>query len=147
MWQKIIQNLIIFVYLFCSNNNTIDFRKTFITQEWSVVENSPTPCWIAMLYRLVYNICSHFNELGLNFLLQTPMDLFSCLYCYLSTYFTPYSSVSIVNLEHLIAGWIPAFQIWWPQSLPNEVKLSLKSTWPDNADVIRILYVSVTLIG
>ena len=37
----------------------------FITQEWLVVESCPTPRWIAflMLYRLVYNINSHFNEL------------------------------------------------------------------------------------
>ena len=28
-----------------------------------------------------------------------------CLFCELWTYFTPYSSVSIVNFEHIIAGW------------------------------------------
>ena len=30
---------------------------------------------------------------------------FWCLYCYLWTYFTPCSSASIVNFEHVIAGW------------------------------------------
>ena len=65
LWRKIAQNLLIFVYLFCPKNSTTDFTKTFITQEWLVVESCPTPRWIAflMLYRLVYNIRSHFNEL------------------------------------------------------------------------------------
>ena len=31
---------------------------------------------------------------------------FWLLYCYLWTYFTPCSSVSIVNFEHVIAGWV-----------------------------------------
>ena len=34
----------------------------------------------------------------------TPMALFWCL-CYLLTYFTPCSSVSIVNFEHVIVSW------------------------------------------
>ena len=65
LWGKIVENLLIFVYLFCPKNGAIDFTKTFITQEWLVVESCPTPRWIAflMLYRLVYNIRSHFNEL------------------------------------------------------------------------------------
>ena len=65
MWQKIVENLLIFVYLFCPKNGTIDFTKTFITQEWLVVENYPIPRWITflMLYLLVQNVRSHFNEL------------------------------------------------------------------------------------
>ena len=65
LWRKIVENLLIFVYLFCPKNGAIDFTKTFITQEWLVVESCPTPRWITflMLYRLVYNIRSHFNEL------------------------------------------------------------------------------------
>ena len=65
LWRKIFENLLIFVYLFCPKNRAIDFTKTFINQEWLVVESGPTPCWIAflMLYRLVFNIRSHFNEL------------------------------------------------------------------------------------
>ena len=41
------------------------FPKTFITQEWLVVESFPSPRWIAfsMFYWLVYNIRSPFNEL------------------------------------------------------------------------------------
>ena len=35
----------------------------------------------------------------------TSMVLFWCLYCQLSTYFTPFSSVSIVTFQHVIAGW------------------------------------------
>ena len=52
-------------YLFYPRNSTIDPRKTFITQEWLVVESCPIPHWIAILlfYQLVYNIHSHFNEL------------------------------------------------------------------------------------
>ena len=34
------------------------------------------------------------------------MQPFRCLYCYLWTYFTPCYSVSIVNFEHQIAGWV-----------------------------------------
>ena len=59
LWRKIVENLLIFVYLFCPKNGAIDFKKTFITQECR------TPRWNAflMLYRLVYNIRSHFNGL------------------------------------------------------------------------------------
>ena len=46
LWQKIVENLLIFVYLFCPKNDAIDFTKTFITQEWLVVESCPTPRWI-----------------------------------------------------------------------------------------------------
>ena len=35
----------------------------------------------------------------------TPMPSFCCLYCYLGTYFTPSSSVSIVNFEQINYGW------------------------------------------
>ena len=61
---KIVQNLLIFVYFFRPKNSTVDSRKTSMTQEWLVVESSPTTGWIAvlMLYWLVCNIRSHFNE-------------------------------------------------------------------------------------
>ena len=67
LWRKIVQNLLIFVYLFSPKNSTTGFTKIFITQKWLVVESCPTPRWIAflMLYRLVHNIRSHFNELTL----------------------------------------------------------------------------------
>ena len=49
-----------------------------------------------------------------------PLALFWCLYCQLSTYFTPCSSVSIVNFGHVIAGlflvrseYIKAVSIIW----------------------------------
>ena len=32
LWRKIVENLLIFVYLFCPKNGAIDFTKTFITQ-------------------------------------------------------------------------------------------------------------------
>ena len=65
LWQKIVENLHIFVYLFCPKNGAIDFTKTLITQERLVVESCPIPRWIAflMLCRLVYNVCSHSNGL------------------------------------------------------------------------------------
>ena len=55
--RKIVENLI-FVYLFCPKNGAIDFTKTFITQEWLVVESCPAPRWITFLvqYRLVYSL-------------------------------------------------------------------------------------------
>ena len=56
LWQKIVPNLFIFVYLFCSKNSTIDSRKTAITQEWLVVESCPPPCWVAIWVTL---ICSN----------------------------------------------------------------------------------------
>ena len=65
LWRKFFHNLLIFAYLFCSKNNTIDSRKTSITVAWLVVESCPTPRWITflMLYRLMYNIRSCFNDL------------------------------------------------------------------------------------
>ena len=65
LWRKIIENLLIFVYLFCPKNGAIDFTKTLIPQKWLVIESCPTPRWIAfsMLYPLVYNTSSRFNEL------------------------------------------------------------------------------------
>ena len=41
----------------------------------------------------------------------TPMASFWCLYYQLCTYFTPSSSVSIVNFEHVIAGWEQIFKL------------------------------------
>ena len=41
--------------------------------------------------------------------LQTPKRQLAslwCLYCWLWTYFTPWSSISIVNFEHESAGWV-----------------------------------------
>ena len=64
LWQKIVQHLLIFLYLFWPNNSTTDFPKTFMTQEWLVVERCPIPCWVVflMLYWLLYNLRSYFNE-------------------------------------------------------------------------------------
>ena len=63
LWRKVIENLLILVYLFCPKNDVTDFTKTFITQEWLFVESCPTPRWITflMLYRLVYDIRSQLN--------------------------------------------------------------------------------------
>ena len=63
LWEKIVENLIIFLYLFSLKNGAIDFTTTFIIQEWLVLESCLTPRWIAflMLYWLVYNIRSNFN--------------------------------------------------------------------------------------
>ena len=41
--QQIVQNLLMSEYLFCPKNSTTDFTKTFIAQEWLVVESCPTP--------------------------------------------------------------------------------------------------------
>ena len=56
LWWKIVQNLLIFMYLFCSKCSTIDSRKTLLTLEWLVVESCPSPRRIAFLVlnRLVY---------------------------------------------------------------------------------------------
>ena len=52
---------------------------------------------------------------------------FWCLYCWLWTYFIPYSSVSIVNFEHVIADWesIILPQFW---SLPEKIILLFSKT-------------------
>ena len=41
-----------------------------------------------------------------------------CLYCQLYTYIAPFSGNSIVNFEHVIAGWvlISKFVIYFPLS-------------------------------
>ena len=59
--------LLLLVNIFCPKNSTIHSRKTSITQDWLIVESCPTSRWIVflLLFRLVYNICSHFNELNL----------------------------------------------------------------------------------
>ena len=61
MCQKIVQNILIFVYLFFPKYSTIDSKKISITQEHLVVEGCPTPPWTTflMLHRLVYNLRSY----------------------------------------------------------------------------------------
>ena len=48
--------------------------------------------------------CEIFSKLTIKALRRTPMASFWCFYCLLETYFTPYSSVSIVNFEQVNAG-------------------------------------------
>ena len=90
LWQIIVQNLPIFVYLFCAKVSTINSRKTSITLERFVIESCPTPLWIAflMLYRLAYKIRSYFNQLifGLKWLNQENIrfeENFKLLYHYM----------------------------------------------------------------
>ena len=54
--RKVVQNLLIFVYLFCLKYTSTDSGKNSITQEWLALESCPIPRWIAflMLYRLAY---------------------------------------------------------------------------------------------
>ena len=47
--RKIVQNLLIFAYLFFPKSSTIDSRKSSITLEWLAVESCPTPRWIGFL--------------------------------------------------------------------------------------------------
>ena len=53
----------------------------------------------------------------------TPIASFWCLYCYLWTYFTPWSTVSIVNFEQVNASWINSLnatrQIYKSNSIPK----------------------------
>ena len=72
LWREIVENLFIFVYLFCPKKGAIDFAKNFITQELLVIESCPTPRWtiFLMLYRLVYNMLSfQLTNFGLKCLL------------------------------------------------------------------------------
>ena len=57
LWRKIVQSLLIFVYLFFPKNSTNESRTSSITLEWLVVESCPISHWIAflMLHRLVCN--------------------------------------------------------------------------------------------
>ena len=48
----------------------------------------------------------------------TPMASFWCLYCWLWTYFTPCSRVSIPNFAHVTAGWETFF--YHRKLLPSE---------------------------
>ena len=70
LWRKIVENLLVFVYLFCPKNGAIDFTKPFITQEWLVIESCPTPRWIMflMLYRSIgvqYTLSFQLTNFGL----------------------------------------------------------------------------------
>ena len=55
--------LFIMVFIFPKRQDNW-FKKNFRNSEYLVAESWPTPHWIAllMLYRLMYNIRSHFNE-------------------------------------------------------------------------------------
>ena len=74
LWQKIVQNLVKFVYLFRPKNCKIYFTKAFITQEWLVTESCPTPSWITflMFYRLAcsYTLLFQWTNFGLKCLLM-----------------------------------------------------------------------------
>ena len=41
LWHNIVWNLLLFLYLFCPKNSTVDSRKTSITQQWFVTESCP----------------------------------------------------------------------------------------------------------
>ena len=76
LWRKIVENLLIFVYLFCPKNDAIDFTKTFITQEWLVVESCPTPHWIAFLMIGVqYALSFQWSNFDLKDLLIAKLNL------------------------------------------------------------------------
>ena len=59
-----LQNLIFMFSVYPKNSRT-GSRKTSITQEFLVIENCPTPCWVTFLIfcRLVFDISSHSNDL------------------------------------------------------------------------------------
>ena len=66
MWRKIVQNLLTFDCLICSKKTAkLIPEKLPQLRNGLVVETCPPSHWIAflMLYRLVYNIHSHFSEL------------------------------------------------------------------------------------
>ena len=48
---------------------------------------------------------------------MTSLASFWCLYCYLWTYFTPSSSVIIVNFEQVNTGWVFRGWLKWRKSL------------------------------
>ena len=58
-------------------------------------------------------------------MLKLPPELY--LYGELWTYSTPCSSVSIVNFEHLIAGWVLATDSEWNKQ--NEDKELVGNDW------------------
>ena len=64
LWRKIVENLLILVYLFCPKNGAIDFTKTSITQEWLVVESCLTPRWIKFL--MLYDWCTIYSLISIN---------------------------------------------------------------------------------
>ena len=61
LWQKVVQDLVIFAHLFCPKKSINESKKSSVTQERLVVESCPIPRWIAflMLYCLVYNLRSY----------------------------------------------------------------------------------------
>ena len=64
--------------------------------------NPRTPAGIHLLKVNNRNIVTR-GEISSDLTIKTG-GRFWCLYCKLCTYFTPCSSVFIVNLEHVIAG-------------------------------------------
>ena len=79
LWRKIVENLLILVYLFCPKNGAIDFTKTSITQKWLVVESCPIPRWIAFLM-FQYTLSFQWIKFGLKwlFLRKTEVAVHRC---------------------------------------------------------------------
>ena len=77
--------------------------KTTVNIKLKLVNN----CSIILLRLITEGTrCETFPRLTIK--ITTPMASFWYLYCLLWTYFPPCSSVSIVNLEHVIAGGLTA---------------------------------------
>ena len=66
-----------------------------------------------------------------------PVASFCCLYSQLWSYFTPGSSVSIVNFEHVIAGWVwlPAAYYYGAtcSALKQIMTVTPKKSFPENS--------------
>ena len=61
LWWQILQILLIFVYLLCPKNDTIDFRKTFIIQELVDRRKLPDPLldfWCSIDWCMIYALIS-----------------------------------------------------------------------------------------
>ena len=78
LWRKNVENLFLFVHLFCPKNGRIDFTKTFITQEWLVGESCPTSRWITclMLYPLLIYPSFQLTNFGLKCLYEALYKIY-----------------------------------------------------------------------
>ena len=75
LWRELVENLLIFVYLFCPKNGTTDFTKTFIIQEWKAARRKlPDPSlnsiFNALSIGVQYTLSFRWTNFGLKCLLE-----------------------------------------------------------------------------
>ena len=80
LWQKIVQNLLIFVYLFCPKNSTTDFTKTFIGMVGRIKLRDPSLNCIfnALSIGVQYTLSFNWTNFSLKYLHSVVGEWWKC---------------------------------------------------------------------